>query len=689
MTDEPAAASDSFFGAPEIDVDEWRDGPLPHRYVHGGFGATDTRFSFYLPPREQYRGRFLQFLEGGHGGSEHALTTPRAGAEAEAAPFRLAFRDLGAYLVESNQGHIGNDMSGLRGDWSITWYRASAASARLARTMAGQMYGEPPHHAYVYGPSGGGLRAFWCMEQMPDLWDGAVPYVISPVGLYTLSAHAYGVEGLGDGLEAVVDACDVGGSGDPFAGLTTTQSDALATLYRVGWARGAEAQLRREYIFGFGIQGVRQEDPSYFEDFWTVPGYAGADDPLHVGERLVEGKAVVRRVVRARDLGDDPMAAWLARRPDAPLGVELDGVESDALFGADLALTTGRAAGRRMRIARVYPSGVLVPFTLGVPELFGDVEPGDEVAFDNRDFVAFCYYHRYVDAGPDSPFRVDGRAMHPVRGSSIQRGLTGRISGRMILCPGAIDSNVFPTDAYPRMVASALGERTDDHFRVWWMDHASHGPPAVHRPGPEWDTRLIDYTGIVEQAVRDVVAWVEEDRPPARMHYRFGRDNALVLADDAAERGGVQPVVQLRVDGTVRADVAVGVTVAFEGRVELPPGAGSLVTAQWDFRGDGSWPEEVQIDGAVTSAVLRASHRYTAPGTYFPALRVSAHRDGGVGTGPPVVNLGRVRVLVTPASRTAVGSHVSAAERTERNRPDRTRQTTEYNRAGRSQLSRS
>jgi hypothetical protein len=44
------------------DVDEWRDKPVRHRYVHGGFKTpadsgspdTDLRFSMYFPPKEQY-----------------------------------------------------------------------------------------------------------------------------------------------------------------------------------------------------------------------------------------------------------------------------------------------------------------------------------------------------------------------------------------------------------------------------------------------------------------------------------------------------------------------------------------------------------------------------------------------------------------------------------------------------------
>ena len=53
---------DSLFNTPFIDVDEWRDKPVKHRYVHGGFRGTETRFSFYFPLKEQYQGRFFHFL---------------------------------------------------------------------------------------------------------------------------------------------------------------------------------------------------------------------------------------------------------------------------------------------------------------------------------------------------------------------------------------------------------------------------------------------------------------------------------------------------------------------------------------------------------------------------------------------------------------------------------------------------
>src|SRR5262245_8496387 len=67
--------TDPHFNDPQIDIDELRTTPVPHRYVHGffagtgrpDFGGTPARFAFYFPPAEQYQGRFFQ-------GPTHQLT---------------------------------------------------------------------------------------------------------------------------------------------------------------------------------------------------------------------------------------------------------------------------------------------------------------------------------------------------------------------------------------------------------------------------------------------------------------------------------------------------------------------------------------------------------------------------------------------------------------------------------------
>src|SRR3546814_13002112 len=74
----------------------------------------------------------------------------------------MAFR-LGGYMVESNCGHIGDDIDPKGGnDPTLYGYRAAVESARLSRHLAAQIYGEPPANGYVYGGSGGGRRSPGC-----------------------------------------------------------------------------------------------------------------------------------------------------------------------------------------------------------------------------------------------------------------------------------------------------------------------------------------------------------------------------------------------------------------------------------------------------------------------------------------------------------------------------------------------
>jgi hypothetical protein len=69
---------DAFFGPSYVDVDEWRVAPQRHRYVHGGFDGTDTRFSVYLPPNDVFDGRLFTSLEGGWAGHEDTMMSPLA-----------------------------------------------------------------------------------------------------------------------------------------------------------------------------------------------------------------------------------------------------------------------------------------------------------------------------------------------------------------------------------------------------------------------------------------------------------------------------------------------------------------------------------------------------------------------------------------------------------------------------------
>jgi hypothetical protein len=145
---ESYVVSDRFFGAPYIDLDEWRETPARHRHIHGGFEGTDTRFTFYFPPADGWRGRMYQPLEGAHAGHEDAFGGPMG---AILGGLAMIVR-LGGFMVESNSGHIGDTMDPKAGsDPTLYGYRASAEVGRLSKHVAQQVYGRPVEHAYVFG----------------------------------------------------------------------------------------------------------------------------------------------------------------------------------------------------------------------------------------------------------------------------------------------------------------------------------------------------------------------------------------------------------------------------------------------------------------------------------------------------------------------------------------------------------
>src|ERR1700744_4163891 len=157
--------TDAFFGRAFIDVAEEPDRPSPHRFIQGGFAGTDTEFAFYFPPAEYYSGRMFQTLEGGNGG--HAATFGGGILGAMFQRIAMSAR-LGGYMVESNQGHKGDDFDPKAGqDPTLYGHRASAESARLSKYVAAQIYGSAPPHSYVWGGSGGGGGAPPCPGDAP------------------------------------------------------------------------------------------------------------------------------------------------------------------------------------------------------------------------------------------------------------------------------------------------------------------------------------------------------------------------------------------------------------------------------------------------------------------------------------------------------------------------------------------
>lgn len=685
------SVTDAHFGRPYIDVDEPREEPYAHRHVHGGFADCDTRFTFYFPNKGEWHGRLIMPMEGAHAGHEDFF----GGALGDAmGGVRLTAR-LGGYMVETNMGHIGDDIDPKGGeDPTLYGWRAAVEGARFSKHLARQVYGAEPHHAYVWGGSGGGRRSPLVLENAPDVFDGALPFMgggdVRPFpatekikGAQVMSfACMFNVQRLlrrGDTMDRLIDSTQPGGSGDPFEGLDTHAREELASLYRQGFPRGDEFMIATPmgqiWLWSSIADLLVEQDPSYFEDFWTKPGYVGHDLPAAVESDVIDVNTTVSRVITVRELLTDPdyqapefmlmrtMAAIMAGEAgmDMPYLIEVKGLpEGGYRLGAGLRLTTGSAAGRQLYC--IGTAGDLFACDghgEANLERFNGVLAGDEVHVDNRKFLAFCYFHRHhlmEDAQFDS-LRVDGLPIyeqHPVPLMSPLMGVsyTGHYQGKLLWIHHTHDSSLWPSQGiiYEGAVANEQGlEAAAEKFRLQWTENAEHIPPTYlpnssRRATATW---LIDYFPVIEQGLADLIRWVEEGVAPPSTTYEYVNGKVRLPAT-ATERGGIQPVVRATVNGGPKAEVKTGESVELNVEAEVPPNAGTIVSVEWDLDGWGSFPFRHDVDGSATSVNLSTTHSYDRPGTYFATARVLSHREGKVDAEFRLIpNLASVRIVVS------------------------------------------
>jgi hypothetical protein len=665
-------SEDPHFDQPYTDAEEWRDEPAEvpnvlglttqrqgappirarHLYVHGGFKGTDTKFTFYFPPKEQYGGRFYQ--------ATHQLLTNE-----NSTPYNVAMTlAAGAYVVQTNMG--GSEMarsaeinaSG-RTDPSIGSYRANAAAAKYSRVVAQRVY-ERKHrpHGYLYGGSGGSYQVMDSAQNTSGVWDGFIPYVagdpVANPSQFLVRAHALRV--LKDKWPSIMDAVEPGGSGDPYAGLNAEEKLALEEATRYGFPPRAWFNYVPQGTgpLGFVAAFVPLLDPAYLSDFWTKPGYIAPTSSVRAVR--IQSSATVVRVIEAGASG--PRSQFMVGTQ-----LELSNVPSGDLTSADLIGASGEAKGKSAPIGTV--KGNIVSFALGAnPAVVSGFHAGDTVTVDNSNYLALQTYYRHsipkrgsaFDYPPtyDSFRNADGSPKYVQR--EIPVGLQqnvenlaatqGKFQGKMIVVQSLMDGDALPWMAawYQTKVRDVLGASIDNNYRLWYTDHAQHTAPTT----PLQMTHVISYQGILEQALRDLSAWVEKGvAPPVSTHFTV-KEGQVQFPTSAAARRGIQPVVDLKANGGARTEVAVGQPVTFTATVETPPGTGFVVAADWDLEGTGEYSTPERLGNHKSARVtVTANHAYTRPGVYFAALRATSQREGDAETlYARAQNLGRVRVVV-------------------------------------------
>lgn len=662
---------DTLFRAPFIDIDEWRSTPVRHRYVHGGFNNTKTRFSLYFPEKSQYQGRFFQYITPF---PDNEFLSQGATGEDDKIGFSIS---SGAYFIETNGGGAVDFANPMSNDPTIGAFRANAAVAQFSKIVASTIFGTHRTYGYAFGGSGGAYRTIGSIENTEGVWDGVVPYVLgSPMAIpnvFSMRMNAMRI--LHDKLPQIIDALDAGGSGDMYAGLNEEEKEALREATKLGFPPQSWFGYKTMGIHGFIAlyQGMRMADAKFFDDFWKVKGYLGANPT----ESLLKARLQKVSKIKANITTDESIKLGLKEPETAghrgsadlawksmggvegqmPVAFQIEDILPDVNFmGGDLVIKTGAAAGKTIQLATI--SGDKIVFGPVDVSVLAKIKVGDEVFVDNSNFLAVQTYHRHQVPGKEykawDQFRdSEGKPIYPQRpmllGPLFTRGAagvlpTGKFKGKMILLCSLWDREAFAWqgDFYREKVKANLVDKTDDNFRLWYTDQALHGDLSKQ----EDPTRTVSYLGVLQQALRDLSAWVEKGVvPPANTSYKI-EGGQVIVPLTATERKGIQPTVNVKINGKERADVSKGKSVTFTATIETPPNTGSIISAEWDFEGTGTFPavEKLKTGNQVT---IKKTHTFSKPGTYFPTLRVASQREGDSSTPfARIQNLARVRVVV-------------------------------------------
>ncbi len=662
-----------------IDLDKHFEKPVPHRFLHGYLkDEPETCFILLLPDLGFWKGRLFQFLEGAMGGNEYI------------GPQDIGYsvmQKYGAAFVKSNHGHLAEDLSKVGYEKLENVAHLSNYKTLLcAREIVKEAYERFPEYTYVLGGSGGGLRATILMEKYPETYDGGLAFVQGEFSIifYYWSLLSKYIPILMPQLNEILDATDVGGSGDPYMVLNTKeQRDGLHKLYNAGFPEGGELQINKNYLalimsLAVLFQELLKLSPEqvYYQDFWRKKGYAGYDG--EVDDQIVEDiEGEVLKVHTLEEIHSHPTARVDTRKSQiltiSPIDnrgtplyppellkkpIKFTGTQefdSRELCGYTINFKSGKLSGKSFHISNnsgniIQISGVAG----GYPE---GIEVGDKYVLDNRDFLAIKHYHRHIiklveDTYRPPDFLTNGKPIYPQRPKKVKEILklkhfqTGDFKGKLISIFATQDIVVWPPIFfdYLEKVKKQKGTSLNDCYRYYLVENATHGPPMC----VEDSFVIISYYPMIGRALDYLIDWVEKDvAPPCSTVAELSSDYSLIMPNTADERKGIQPVITgVTADGqSGSVKVPLGETVKFNGVAEAP--VGKIIKYEWYCQNLKDFYREVYLEKPKCRINTPHTFSFQQPGTYFAVLRVT----GDLGTDPNFIgggqcNLSRIRVTV-------------------------------------------
>ncbi|KAF5684290.1 hypothetical protein FDENT_6795 [Fusarium denticulatum] len=113
----------------------------------------------------------------------------------------------------------------------------------------------------------------------------------------------------------------------------------------------------------------------------------------------------------------------------------------------------------------------------------------------------------------------------------------------------------------------------EDHYRQYYSNNADHVMGKIEAP---YTSRVVDFTGLYQQHLRDLVVWVKNNvTPPTPTNYTVVEGRVEVPLSTSA-RKGIQPVVELFVDDSKRTQVAPGEKKEFHLKFQVLDSVGQI-----------------------------------------------------------------------------------------------------------------
>ncbi|KAF5620239.1 OPT family small oligopeptide transporter [Fusarium sp. NRRL 52700] len=627
---------DPLFSRPIVDSETHETLPIPHLRVSGHFEGTAVDFNIYLP-NNGWKGRFFQ------------LVYPLQNSTASDREIGFG-AESGGYTVRAS---------------GRPTYRGDAAVAKIGMMIAREYYKPKTSkiHGYIYGGSGGSLITVGAMENTINIWSGALTLVQAvPVSINNWSIRALAGLVLQNKSSEIENALSPGGSGDVYSILSHTERLVFAEATALGvpikgwesfYETGASEPLWEVMRSVSGPAAMRM-DPSYGDDFWNLHGYLGTEDS-RLGEMFRQEMLDYNTTIISiqRDASQIPVELTLHASPKSTRAYWLD---------INIVSKDGEVLGQITAKVHDNSNGKTVTLHLdNDPRILSLLQQGTQVHISNRLFLAMHALHRYSVPkrpgfyGYDYLRNSNGEPIYPQRpvlvaeqiARSASGGATfsGKFNGKMIVMDNLMDVDAFPwhADWYKHQVRNAYGNEADDKFRLHYTENADHqmGPVVGSK-----SSRVVDFTGLYEQHLRDLSAWCETGTYPSTATNYTIQNTQVKLLAAASERKGIQPVIELTVDGGRHVEVKIGTTATFSVRVEVPPGAGKIISLEWDFEGTGNFVNK-SFGEVERSVETTAWYAYSRHGTFFPGVRATSSREGNTETSIALaLSLDRVRIVV-------------------------------------------